>query len=80
MNENFNPEDPFGFDEPEQKQKEPKKLNWIQRIWLSFWRAIFHAMARSVVRAVNERNHRKKHYRHVIKQGWFGEYSEWHER
>lgn len=77
MTENFNPHDPFGWNEAEYKQ--PEITRWQRFKWtvlanvLAF---VFHGADR----AIKEREHRKKHYRHVIKQGWFGEYSEWHER
>lgn len=80
MTENFNTEDPFGFDEPEQKQKEPKKLNWIQRFFAKMFIMFLEAMASRAMVQIREQQYRKKHYKRVIKQGWFGEYSEWHER
>lgn len=77
MNENFNPEDPFGFDEPEPKIK---PLNGWQKFKWTIFAYFLASMLRGADRAIKEREHRKKHYKRVIKQGWFGEYSEWHER
>lgn len=80
MTENFNPEDPFGWDEPEPEKKEPRKLNWVQRFFLKIATHIFVAMSNRAMIHVKQQQHRRKHYKRVIKQGWFGEYSEWHER
>lgn len=76
----YNPFDPFGFNEPEPEKKEPRKLNWIQRFFLKIAIHIFIAMANRAVIQIRQQQHRRKHFKRVIKQGFFGEYTEWHER
>lgn len=77
MNDNFNPEDPFGWGEPE---PQPEKLNWFQKVKCTILTAVIMFMFSGIAEAVEKKKERRKKYREVIKQGWFGEYSEWHER
>lgn len=77
MTENYNHEDPFGWDEPD---PQPIKLTRWQRIKYTILGYIFKIMFFGLEQAIQEREHRKKNYKKVIKQGWFGEYYEWHEK
>lgn len=77
MTDNFNPEDPFGWDEPEPK---PETLTRWQMIKYTVLAHIMVFMFMGLAKALERKTERRKKYREVIKQGWFGEYSEWHER
>ena len=68
------------MDEEPEPPKPTKKPNWLKRVWTAILYAIFSSIAHGLSESIARQRHRKKHYRHVIKQGWFGEYSEWHER
>lgn len=79
MYENFDPNspDPFGWDEPE---PQPEKISTWKKIKYTIIAGVLIFMFRGLPEAIERRAERQKKYKHVIKQGWFGEYSEWHER
>ncbi len=77
MTENLNPEDPFGWDEPEPK---PETITRWQKIKYTIFAYTLSILFRGLPEYIEQKKRRKEKYREVIKQGWFGEYSEWHER
>lgn len=77
MNEEFNPDDPFGWDDIDPK---PEKISRWKKIKYMLIAGALIFLFRGLPDAIERRAERQKKYKHVIKQGWFGEYSEWHER
>ncbi len=72
--------DNWWIEEIETPEVPTQKQNWLKRTWHKTLAIIFVLLFSGIGKAIEQKKERRKKYREVIKQGWFGEYSEWHER